>query len=286
MSDINTYTTAEIANLTPQSGDLVLNTDDNAVQLWNGSAWKVFNSDVSPFPNTKSVSFDGANEYAGSLAIPRNSGSWSTTTPITLSAWVKLNSWNSDDALFGIGQLGSNGSKPAGHLLGNFSGIHLLANSFYLHQDGVQRNISVTATAGVWYHIVWTWDGSNGVVYFNGSSELTFTDTSNAFQSTMHIWAGGQGRWNGYPANTIDEIAFWDSALSSSNVSQMYSSGTPNDISGLSPLVWYRMGDGTENGSGDEIFDMSGTTRSAGSWGHEASLKLFNTPTFSTDIPS
>jgi len=49
MTDINTYTTAEIANLTPQSGDLVLNTDDNAVQLWNGSAWKIFNSDGAPF---------------------------------------------------------------------------------------------------------------------------------------------------------------------------------------------------------------------------------------------
>jgi hypothetical protein len=50
MTDINTYTTAEIANLTPQSGDLVLNTDDNAVQLWNGSAWKIFNSDVAGVP--------------------------------------------------------------------------------------------------------------------------------------------------------------------------------------------------------------------------------------------
>lgn len=46
MSDINTYTTAEIAALTPQTGDLVLNTDTNAVQLWNGSAWKIFNADA------------------------------------------------------------------------------------------------------------------------------------------------------------------------------------------------------------------------------------------------
>lgn len=45
MSDINVYTTAEIANLTPQPGDLVLNTTTNAVQLWNGSAWKIFNAD-------------------------------------------------------------------------------------------------------------------------------------------------------------------------------------------------------------------------------------------------
>ena len=74
MSDINAYTAAEIAALTPLSGDLVLNTDDNAVQLWNGSAWKIFNSDVLPFNNgySLSLSFDGSDDYVdiGNISTP------------------------------------------------------------------------------------------------------------------------------------------------------------------------------------------------------------------------
>ena len=62
MTDINTYTTAEISALTPQSGDLVLNTETNAVQLWNGAAWKVFDSDLPRFNNGYSLNFDGTND--------------------------------------------------------------------------------------------------------------------------------------------------------------------------------------------------------------------------------
>ena len=49
----------------------------------------------------------------------------------------------------------------------------------------------------------------------------------------------------------MDEFAIWSSALTASNVSTIYNSGTPNDISSLSPVLWYRF----EEGSGTSVAD-------------------------------
>jgi len=49
MSDINIYADqTAIDTLTPITGDVVLRADDNAVLLYNGSAWKEFQPDAGP----------------------------------------------------------------------------------------------------------------------------------------------------------------------------------------------------------------------------------------------
>ena len=46
---------------------------------------------------------------------------------------------------------------------------------------------------------------------------------------------------------SIDEVAIWNSALSSTAVTEIYNSGVPNDLDELTnasdPTVWYRMGE-------------------------------------------
>ena len=46
---------------------------------------------------------------------------------------------------------------------------------------------------------------------------------------------------------SIDEVAIWNSALSSDAVTEIWNSGVPNDLDSLSnassPTVWYRMGE-------------------------------------------
>ena len=74
----------------------------------------------------------------------------------------------------------------------------------------------------------------------------------------------------------IDEVSFFNSALSASNVADIYNSGVPNDISSLSPVGWWRMGD-NNSGSGTTITDQ-------GSGGNDGTLT--NGPTFSTTVPS
>jgi len=49
MSDLNVYTTSQINALTPITGDMVVDSDLNAVKLYDGSAWRKFAHDAQSF---------------------------------------------------------------------------------------------------------------------------------------------------------------------------------------------------------------------------------------------
>ena len=74
----------------------------------------------------------------------------------------------------------------------------------------------------------------------------------------------------------IDEVAIFNSALSASDITAIYNSGTPDDLSSYSPVGWWRMGD-NDGGTGTTITDQ-------GSGGNDGTLT--NGPTFSTTVPS
>jgi len=59
MSDLNVYTTSQINALTPITGDMVVDSDLNAVKLYDGAAWRTWNSD----------SVAGGFETAGARAL-------------------------------------------------------------------------------------------------------------------------------------------------------------------------------------------------------------------------
>ena len=280
MSTLITTTASNLASLgaTSSAGDTYFETTNNRIVVWNGSAWVNYNNDgvAAPFSNSYSVSFDGTNDYFGSKPISRlNSASWSTTTPVSMSVWAKVSSFTANDGVFGFMRGNTDGSRN-GSFAANTSGIHVgNSSNFYLIFGGSSFYLSGTYSANTWYNFVFTWDGSAGVVYVNGSSNTTFTKTSNGYNTNFNLFAGGGGRWNGYPPCNIDELALWDSALSSSDVTTLYNGGLSTDVSTLSPLAWYRMGDGTEAASGTTIYDESGNGSADG--------VLFNGPTYSTD---
>jgi hypothetical protein len=73
----------------------------------------------------------------------------------------------------------------------------------------------------------------------------------------------------------MDEVSLFDKVLSQREITAMYNSGTPNDISSLNPVGWYRNGD-NDGGTGTTITDQ-------GSAGNNGTLT--NGPTFSTTVP-
>lgn len=243
MSDINAYTTAEIANLTPQSGDLVLNTDDNAVQLWNGSAWKIFNSDVSPFPNTYGLSFDGVNDY---VSVAHDS-SLNTTTAFTLSAWVKYTS----GTLAGYPQILSNRHSNTGYQFNMDNNGRLL---FGVDATSFATSSSVI-TAGTWNHVAVTWTSGTGAVafYLNGAADGTGTGKTSMTSNTGALEIGHNPNFSNWYTGLMDEVAVFNSALSSSNISAIYNSGVPTDLSSYSPVGWWRF----EEGSGSSVVNTA-----------------------------
>ena len=58
--------------------------------------------------------------------------------------------------------------------------------------------------------------------------------------------------WNG----NIDEVAYWNSVQ---NASTIYNSGTPADLTSLSPLSWWRMGEDSTFNTNWNVPDNAGS---------------------------
>ena len=117
-------------------------------------------------------------------------------------------------------------------------------------------------SANTWYHIMITYDGgtsTSGMALFVDGVSKTLTTatqnpsfTGNNSTSATAVNVGSSSQWaGGVLTGLIDEVAFWETDQSA-NISSIYNSGIPDDISSLSPVAWYRMGDsdtGVSNGS-------------------------------------
>jgi hypothetical protein len=280
MSTLITTTAANLTSLgaTSSIGDTYFETTNKKIVVWDGSAWVNYNNDgvAAPFSNSYSISFDGTDDYFGSEPITRlNSAAWTTTIPITVSAWFKITTFEQYDGIFGHCRPNVNGTFNAS-FIGNYSGLHMGAsNGLQLWLSGNAYTLSGTYSTDIWYHGAYTWDGTTVIFYLNGSSIGSNSDNHNGFYTNFGLWAGGVGRYNRFTACKVDELALWDSALSSSDITTLYNGGLAMDVSTLSPLAWYRMGDGTEAASGTTIYDESGNSNSDG--------HLFNGAAYSTD---
>jgi|DEB0MinimDraft_6_1074348.scaffolds.fasta_scaffold00693_13 hypothetical protein len=250
------------------------------------------------FSNTKSLSFDGTNDFAN----------WSSNSVIpnlmaggdfSWSYWVKkadfigagsgynsqffyaLNFFGSGISTFLLGAVGeeSHGTQArkitASCVRGTGSGstyFSWVSNS----------SIASAFNNDAWNHVVFTFDtsGSSRLVecYVNGS-EIAGTDsTSNNTKASLSgvdfgdIALGSQtfnAGSNTFDAGELDEISCYDKKLSSSEVTAIYNSGVPTDESSRSNLVgyWRLEDDGTDSSSNSNTLTISGAT-------------------FTTDVPS
>tara|TARA_R100000808_G_C2143353_1_gene151131 strand:- start:1358 stop:2422 length:1065 start_codon:yes stop_codon:yes gene_type:complete len=128
---------------------------------------------------------------------------------------------------------------------------------------------------GRWWHVVATVSSGTVQFYVNGtaktsSSGITITGT------TQDLIIGATPSYNFFNGH-IDEAAIFNSALSASDVVSIYNNGNPADLSSYNPVGWWRMGDGTEAGSGTTVYDMSSNSNNA---------TLTNGPTYSSDVPA
>ena len=223
------------------------------------------------FSNTYSVDFDGTNDYVDL----GTSSSLNPSSSLTLSTWIYLNG-------SGTGSLPTiySSSKDSA---GSAGGIALAYTAskirFYLDTTGssgwVYAETDSSPNTGQWYHVLGTWNGSTVTLYVNGSAQTTTASASTIGYNTDFPATIGRYSSN-YFQGLVDEVALFNTALSSSDITAIYNSGVPADISSLNPVGWWRMGD-IANGTGTTITDQ-------GSGGNNGTLT--NGPTFSTTVPS
>ena len=192
------------------------------------------------FTNTLSTTFDGADDYVDF----GNGTSLQITGAFTFSVWTKLNSTVGPQSCIMSKDNGT--TQRAFTLWGKITNIPVS----YIWSGG--SNYSVGGTTNIaddnWHHVAVVYVPSTSLrIYVDGVLEGTNTTSIPASinNATQNLYLGQFASSLFEFKGNIDEVSLFNTELSASDVTSIYNSGTPNDISAMSGLVsWWRMGDG------------------------------------------
>ena len=205
---------------------------------------------ASGFSNVYSLNFDGVDDFV-------NLGNYASLRPpvsggITLSLWCK---WV--DITTATSRIFSSGSRATA-----YSGISCSKNSSgFLSMNtgddsglgGTSRSTlktnSVAISNNTWHNIIFIWTGetsSTWGIVVDGSPVASSTSGTggNTVYNTDDAFIGKRLSSTSAANGNMDEVSFWNKALSLSEVAAIYNSGVPTDLSGESGLIGYwRNGD-------------------------------------------
>ena len=267
----------------PSAGDTLFETDTNNIITYSGSDWYIYDADGGEtITNAKSLHFDGSDDgltVAGSSALDLDNN-------FTISGWFKTDSNVSWSSIIWWGEASPAKSRGFGLDDGN----HLIFNGYAkFHTSGKS-----TISTGTWYHGAVTvaentsLDQQVATVYLNGATDSIAFESTGLVDFTYSNTVIGQSNYGGteHFDGMIDEVAIWNKVLSPAEITAIYNSGvanfnllgnTGNYHSKGSLVGWWRMGDGTENGSGTTIYDMSTNSNN---------MAMVSAPSYVTDVPS
>ena len=244
--------------------------------------------------NTSSCAFDGTDDDATVTA---------SLVSKTISIWVKpdatVNASTSKTCILGFN------NAEAGVYVGG--GNTQLTNEVIYITDGYRNwgyeSASASLASSSWHHIVCVWhtsasstnSGNKGYdIYLNATKVGNGFGNHGVFGNgnfiTSTFVAQGRGGSSSGAANfydgLLDEVAIWNASLSAADITSIYNSGVPNDLTDSSSydtdrtsnlIGYWRNGDGTEAGSGTTVYDMSTNSNN---------MTLNNGASYSADAPA
>jgi hypothetical protein len=180
----------------------------------------------SSFENLYSMDFDGVDDF---LII---SPSISLSGTFTLSAWINPPSISGSSCQ--IFNSATNNQNKIGVTSATQMGAKIGGTSVFFTESGGNDFV-----LNVWQHILIIRDSSNNITAFRNGASFGSSATNSNTATIDSI-----GKFNNvvFMNPKVDEVAIFDTDQTA-NVSTIYNSGVPADLSSLSPLHWYRMGD-------------------------------------------
>lgn len=208
------------------------------------------------FQNLHSYDFDGVDD---TFAI-QSASAYAFTGDFTIMAWVNVDAIGNNHYIIDTSTSASFGN----------------GYSFRVRTDGKIRfwsynasstglNSATALSAGSWYHIACVHTSTQNKIYINGSLDATLNWSSgHSTSNTTNLKIASSNVLSGFTNGHIDEVAFFNNDQSA-NISAIYNSGTPTDLSSYSPLGWFRMGDNSPvwNGSTWTITSVGSQTNTA-----------------------
>lgn len=213
-------------------------------------------SGPASFSNTKSVLFTASNTEYATKTNPSAAIGSGITTLLTVTFWAKISA-NSNVVYPAVGQFNSNIANGQKWWLGFLQAGGL---RFTTSQNGTNNAAADYTGAsyndGTWRHFALTYNGGGGaggiVFYVNGNSVHSATPAHTSLYNTSFDFRigsaiGSTGTNFTFDGN-LDEVGIFNAALSASEISEIYNSGSPADLSSHSKAAnlvgWWRMGDG------------------------------------------
>jgi len=199
---------------------------------------------LNQIANNYSMSFDGLNDYINidtSQTLAPNTGDF------TFSGWFYRDSSSIGNPVY----FEKGAAYPSNGILVRDSGATGLIEVYYNGFGGIQfSNLTSYNTSNAWHHIalVYSESGNTLTAYVDGNSEQkSATTTLNVTDSIFII--GKRQNNTSYWLGKIDEVAIWNTALTPTQVSEIYNGTGTNltkdltTVAGSNLKYWNRMGD-------------------------------------------
>tara|TARA_R100001510_G_scaffold54491_1_gene57275 strand:- start:1600 stop:2361 length:762 start_codon:yes stop_codon:yes gene_type:complete len=210
------------------------------------------------FANVYSIEMDGATQYVDCGNITTLNGAQNASW----SFWVKFDSfggWQTTVSLFGS----STANKQFHISFFNDQRIDVFINQ----AAGFRESGVTTYNTGVWYHIVATFDGTQGSssqrtkLYIDGlASGGGGFGTGATLNSPSGIpFEMGRRTSTQYLDGKIDEVAVFNTTLTPTEVSNIFNGGNPTDLIGTTGLVHYWRNGDNNGGVGSAVKDNVGS---------------------------
>ena len=235
---------------------------------------------AASFANQYSLDLDGSDEYAeGAGALTSLSG----LTQASVSFWVYL---NDTAAAYLISQWSA--TTVADRTFAFYSAPASNRVDVYWGSNVCYRHSALAIADGEWVHVVTTYNDATStaaqetLVYINGTKHIQNVGFGSPASlpsgpAGNGFTLGKRGGYTGAEVNgKLDEVAVFTKELSQSEITNIYNSGVPADLTGHDGLAhWWRCGD-SDGGTGTTITDVVGSN----------DLTLTNGPSFIEDVPS
>ena len=204
-------------------------------------------------------SFDGSNDYVEIGTSPMGS----VSGDFGISFWIK----SSDFGSGGYGAPAIMGSYDSGSSGGNHWQIYENGGAIKLSDGSTTITTSITGIEdGAWHHVLLTRSGSTVTAYKDGSSASTHSYTPDFPSPSSYLKLGQRGDGNQYTTMNLDQVTFYDKALTSTEVQTLYNSGsgdsTPDTNGMIAHYDFEQTGSTLENqgtSPADYTTNLSGT---------------------------
>ena len=196
------------------------------------------------------VEMDGISDY---VSLSSSFNSYFDAKDWSISAWI----YHSGDTgtIFSTGHISS----------GNAFRFQITSDKlkFYFGQSGtyVSGTASSSLTDNTWYQVGITHDDSEETVKFYVNGSVTDTFTKNipgvVHDTNARIGSLAESASSGELTGRIANVAIFSDLVTSGEMSNLASAHSYDATSIGNCVGWWRMGAGTEAGSGNTIYDMS-----------------------------